>query len=117
MPLENMGAQVVREVSKETNEVAGDGTTTATILANAMVQDGLEALARGASAVEVVAGIKAGVAAATTALKEIARPLGSDDELRAVATIAANDPELGALVARAITQVGPKRHRRRRTRG
>ncbi len=104
---ENMGAQVVREVSKETNEVAGDGTTTATILANAMVQDGLEALALGASAVEVVAGIKAGVAVATTALKEIARPLESDEELRAAATIAANDPALGELVARAITQVGP----------
>ena len=105
---ENMGAQVVREVSKQTNEAAGDGTTTATVLANAMVQEGLELLARGVRAVEVISGIEAGVRVVTTALKQVARPLESDEELEAVATIASNDPALGALVAEAITRVGPE---------
>ncbi|MDJ0894431.1 MAG: molecular chaperone GroEL [Alphaproteobacteria bacterium] len=105
---ENVGAQVVREVSKQTNEVAGDGTTTATVLANALVQEGLELLGSGANAVEIVHGIEAGVEVVTEALKEIAKPLASDDALKAVATIAANDTALGELVAQAITQVGPE---------
>ena len=107
-PFENMGAQVVREVSKQTNEVAGDGTTTATVLANAMVQDGLELLTRGVNAVDLVAGLKAGVEVVTRTLKEDARPLESSESLKAVATIAANDTALGELVAQAITRVGPE---------
>lgn len=104
---ENMGAQVVREVSKQTNEVAGDGTTTATVLANAMVQEGLKLLSAGVNSVDIVEGIEAGVEAATSALKKSARPLASDDVLKSVATIAANDAALGALVAEAIAKVGP----------
>ena len=103
---ENMGAQVVREVSKQTNEVAGDGTTTATVLADAMVQAGLELLARGVNAFDVVRGIKTGVEVVTDALKEAARPLESDEALKAVAAIAANDAGLGELVAEAFIRVG-----------
>ena len=103
---ENMGAQVVREVSKQTNEVAGDGTTTATVLADAMVQEGLELLARGVNAFDVVRGIQIGVEVVTDALKEAASPLDSDEALEAVAAITANDAGLGELAAEAFIRVG-----------
>lgn len=107
-PFENMGAQVLREVSKQTNEVAGDGTTTATatVLADAMVQQGLECLARGANPVELVHGLEAATAAAIKALGRIARPVHGLDETRAVAIIAANDELTGAMVAEALHRVG-----------
>jgi len=105
-PFENMGAQVLREVSKQTNEVAGDGTTTATVLADAMVQQGLECLARGANPVELVHGLEAATAAAITALGRIARPVHGLEETRAVAIIAANDELTGAMVAEALHRVG-----------
>ncbi len=105
-PFENMGAQVLREVSKQTNEVAGDGTTTATVLADAMVQQGLECLARGANPVELVHGLEAAAAAAAVALNRIARPVRGPDETRAVAVIAANDELTGAMVADALQRVG-----------
>ena len=103
---ENMGAQVVREVSKQTNEVAGDGTTTATVLADAMVQQGLAALARGANPVELVHGLEQAVSAAVAALKNSARPVSGPRETRAVAVIAANDTAIGNMVAEAIDRVG-----------
>ncbi len=105
-PFENMGAQVLREVSKQTNEVAGDGTTTATVLADAMVQQGLECLARGANPVELVHGLEAAAAAAAKALGRIARPVRGPAETRAVAVIAANDELTGAMVADALQRVG-----------
>ena len=105
-PFENMGAQVVREVSKQTNEVAGDGTTTATVLADALVQQGLAALAKGANAVELVQGLELGAEAAIAALKRSARPLDGPEQTRAVATIAANDAKLGAMVQEAFARVG-----------
>ena len=105
-PFENMGAQVVREVSKQTNEVAGDGTTTATVLADALVQQGLAALAKGANAVELVQGLELGAEAAIAALKKSARKLDGPEQTRAVATIAANDPHLGAMVQEAFARVG-----------
>src|ERR1700752_1400630 len=71
-PFENMGAQIVREVSKQTNEVAGDGTTTATVLANVLVQDGLKCLAAGANPVELVEGLELAVAETIAALKRSA---------------------------------------------
>jgi chaperonin GroEL len=106
-PFENMGAQVVREVSRQTNEVAGDGTTTAMVLADALVQQGLACLADGANPVELVEGLEQAAAEIADALRASARPLGGADELRAVAVVSANDPTTGALVAEALTRVGP----------
>jgi chaperonin GroEL len=105
-PFENMGAQVLREVSKQTNEVAGDGTTTATVLADALVQDGLACLAKGANPVELVEGIELAVAEVIAALKNSARALADGDQLRAVAMVAANDDPTGHLVAEALERVG-----------
>ena len=105
-PFENMGAQVLREVSKQTNEVAGDGTTTATVLADAMVQDGLACLAKGANPVELVEGLELAVAEVIAALKRSATPLRGGEELRAVAVVAANDVTTGHLVAEALERVG-----------
>lgn len=104
---ENMGAQVLREVSKQTNDIAGDGTTTATVLADAMVQQGLAFLAEGANPVDLVAGLDLAVVEALAALRRSARPLRGTAETLAVATIAANDPATGAMVAEAIERVGP----------
>ena len=105
-PFENMGAQVLREVSKQTNEVAGDGTTTATVLADALVQDGLACLAKGANPVELVEGLEMAVTEVIAALKRSARPLSGGAELRAVAMVAANDDPTGLLVAEALERVG-----------
>ncbi len=105
-PFENMGAQVLREVSKQTNQVAGDGTTTATVLADALVQDGLACLAKGANPVELVEGLELAVAEVIAALKRSAKPLSGGDELRAVAMVAANDDPTGLLVAEALERVG-----------
>lgn len=103
---ENMGAQVAREVSMQTNEVAGDGTTTAIVLANAMVQRGVEATDAGIKAVDLCRGIDLGVAAVVDALKASAKPASDPQILTAVANIAATDAKLGALVAEAHTRVG-----------
>jgi chaperonin GroEL len=99
---ENMGAQVVREVSKQTNEIAGDGTTTATVLADALVQDGLERLSAGVNPVELVQGLELAVAEAIAVLTRMATPLRGPEEVRAVAVVAANDEFTGALVAEAL---------------
>jgi chaperonin GroEL len=106
-PFENMGAQVVREVAKQTSEVAGDGTTTATILAAAIVEEGLTRLAEGASAAELAAGLEAAAACIAERLRRDARPLRDAADLHAVAVIAANEVKLGALVARALERIGP----------
>jgi chaperonin GroEL len=106
-PFENMGAQVVREVSMKTNEVVGDGTTTATVLADAMIRHGLAALDAGANPVELVRGLELAVEMVITALQESATPLSGSEELKAVAVIAANDAALGALVAEALERAGP----------
>ena len=104
---ENIGAQVVREVSKQTNEVAGDGTTPATVLADALVQDGLACLAEGANPVELVQGLETAVTEVIAALKRAATPLRGTEEVRAVAIVAANDEVTGAMVAEALERVGP----------
>lgn len=105
---ENMGAQVVREVSKRTNEVAGDGTTTATVLANALIQEGFKALDGKTAAIELAEGIDLAVAQVTEALKKSARRIADNDEaVTSVAVIAANDRETGRLVAEALQRVGP----------
>ena len=105
-PFENMGAQVLREVSKQTNEIAGDGTTTATVLADALVQGGLACLAKGANPVELVQGLELAVEEAIALLKRSATPLAGGEELRAVAVVAANDEATGHLVAQALERVG-----------
>jgi chaperonin GroEL len=105
-PFENMGAQVLREVSKQTNDVAGDGTTTATVLADVLVQDGLKCLAAGANPVELVEGMELAVAKTIEALKRSATALQGAAGLRAVASIAANDAALGEMVAEAFERAG-----------
>ena len=105
-PFENMGAQVLREVSKQTNEVAGDGTTTATVLADVLVQDGLKCLAEGANPVELVEGLEKAVTETIAALKRSAKAVKGADGLRAVASIAANDVKLGNMVAEAFERAG-----------
>lgn len=103
---ENMGAQVVREVSMQTNAVAGDGTTTAIVLANALIQKGVEAADRGSRAVGLCRGITLAVEAVAKALVGSARPTKDNGMLRAVARIAATDARLGDLVAEAFERVG-----------
>lgn len=103
---ENMGAQVVREVSMQTNELAGDGTTTAIVLANALVQGGVEASERGTKLVDLVRGMELAVDKVVNALKASAKPAKGNGTLAAVANIAATDPKLGALVAEAYERVG-----------
>jgi len=105
---ENMGAQVVREVSMQTNDIAGDGTTTSIVLANGMIQQGASMIEKGAKAVELCRGINAAVKTATLALRKAATPARDDQTLSAVARIAASGSELGDLVAEAFRRVGPE---------
>lgn len=105
-PFENMGAQIVREVSAQTNEVAGDGTTTATVLADALVQGGLREVSSGVNAVELVQGIEKAADIVVASLKALAEPVKDPDTVRAVATIAANDAALGQLVSDAFAKSG-----------
>src|SRR6202048_1859751 len=105
-PFENMGAQVLREVSKQTNEVAGDGTTTATGLADVVVQHGLGLLAAGATPDELVEGLEIAVTETIKLLKSAATTVDGVGGLRAVATIAANDAALGQMVAEAFERAG-----------
>ncbi|TNE41669.1 MAG: chaperonin GroEL [Sphingomonadales bacterium] len=104
---ENLGAQVVREVSMQTNEIAGDGTTTATALANALVQGGVPLVASEHKAVDVIAGMDRACQELTQALRTMARP-ARQGELRMVANVAATDEALGELIAEAVERVGPE---------
>lgn len=103
---ENMGAQVVREVSMQTNEVAGDGTTTSIVLANGMIQSGTILIDKGAKPVELCRGISLAVEATTRALRAVAKPVKDHAALSAVARISASDADLGGLVAEAFRRVG-----------
>jgi len=105
-PFENIGAQVLREVSRQTNEVAGDGTTTATVLADALVQDGLACVQAGARPVDLVKGLELAVEETIAALKAMAIPARGRDDVFAVAVVAANEESTGALVAEALERVG-----------
>jgi len=105
-PYENMGAQLVREVASKTNDVAGDGTTTATVLAEAMVHEGLRYVAAGGNPVAVKRGIELAVEKAVEEIKKHSIPVKGKKEVAEVAAIAGNDPEMGEVVSDAMDKVG-----------
>ncbi|CAB5000630.1 unannotated protein [freshwater metagenome] len=105
-PYENLGAQLAKEVATKTNDVAGDGTTTATVLAQAMVREGLKMVAAGASPLDIKRGIDKAVIAMTEKLISISRPVAGKDEIANVATISSQDREIGELIADAFDKVG-----------
>jgi len=105
-PVENMGAQLVKEVATKTNDVAGDGTTTATVLAQAMVKEGIRNLAAGAQPMDIKAGIEAAVAAVSEKLRAQATPVNGKAQIADVATISAQDRAIGDLISEAMDRVG-----------
>src|SRR5512145_1911850 len=105
-PFENMGAQLVKEVATKTNDIAGDGTTTATVLAQALVHEGLRNVAAGASPMSLKRGIEKAVAAAVEAIKDQAKEIDDKSEIAQVAAISAADPAIGEVLADAIDKVG-----------
>ncbi len=106
-PYENMGAQLVKEVASKTNDVAGDGTTTATVLAYAIVREGLKAVSAGMTPIEIKRGIDKATALAVAEVKKNSRSVKGNDDITHVATISANnDPEIGKILADAIEKVG-----------
>jgi chaperonin GroEL len=105
-PYENLGAQLAKEVATKTNDVAGDGTTTATVLAQAMVREGLRNVAAGAQPLALKRGIEAAVEAVNDRLLEIARDVDDQAEVASVASISAQDPSIGELIAEAFSKVG-----------
>ena len=105
-PYENMGAQLAKEVATKTNDVAGDGTTTATVLAQAMVREGIRNVAAGAQPMALKRGIDAAVEAVNDKLLELAREVDDQAEVAQVAAISAQDPKIGELIAEAFSKVG-----------
>jgi chaperonin GroEL len=105
-PFENMGAQLVKEVATKTNDVAGDGTTTATVLAQALIHEGLRNVAAGANPMSLKRGIEAAVKAAVEAIKAQAKDVDDKSEIAQVASISAADPSIGEVLADAIDRVG-----------
>jgi chaperonin GroEL len=105
-PFENMGAQIVKEAADKTNDVAGDGTTTATLLAKEMTATGMKNITAGANPMVVKKGIEKAVKAVVKELEKIAKPIKSQEEITQVATISAGDEEIGAKIAEALDKVG-----------
>lgn len=105
-PFENMGAQLVKEVSTKTNDVAGDGTTTAVVLAQAMIGEGLKNLAAGANPIVLKKGIAKAVEVAVEQLKSISKPVESKNSIAQVASISAGDETVGELISEAMEKVG-----------
>jgi chaperonin GroEL len=103
---ENMGVEIVKEVASKTNDNAGDGTTTATVLVQAIVNEGLRHTTMGVNAMAVRTGIESAAADVVAALKAMAKPIKTDDDIRHVATISAESPELGKIIADTIKKVG-----------
>jgi len=103
---ENVGAQIVKEVAKKTNDVAGDGTTTATLLAQVMINEGIKMVASGANPQAIRRGIEKAVDVLVDALKRSAKKIAGKDDIAHVASISANDPEIGALIAEVMETVG-----------
>ncbi|MDD4548374.1 MAG: chaperonin GroEL [Syntrophomonadaceae bacterium] len=105
-PWENLGCQLVKEVATKTNDVAGDGTTTATVLAQAMIKEGLKNVAAGANPMIMRKGIEKAVHVVVDEIKAISKPLESKESIAQVAAISAGDPEIGTLIADAMEKVG-----------
>src|SRR4029079_7629708 len=105
-PWENMGAQLTKEVATKTNDVAGDGTTTATVLARAMVKGGMKNVAAGANPMALKRGIEKAVDAVVKSIEKQSREVDSREESSQVASISAADPAIGELIAEAIDKVG-----------
>ena len=105
-PFENMGAQLVKEVSIKTNDVAGDGTTTATLLAQAMIQEGMRNVAAGANPMVLKKGIELAVSRLVEEIKNKAIPVSGKNEIAQVATVSCRDKEIGGLIAEAMEKVG-----------
>ena len=106
-PIENMGAQMVKEVASKTADVAGDGTTTATVLAQAIIREGLKNVAAGANPMELKRGIEEAVKVVVEKLKKMSKKISDSKEIAQVGTISANnDFEIGDLIAKAMKEVG-----------
>ena len=105
-PFENMGAQLVKEVSTKTNDVAGDGTTTATLLAQSIVHEGLKNLAAGANPIVMKKGISKAVEAAVASVKHDAQKVNGTDDIARVGTVSSGDEQIGTLIAEAMEKVG-----------
>jgi chaperonin GroEL len=105
-PFENMGAQMLKEAASKTNDVAGDGTTTSTVLAQAMVHEGLKNLAAGANPMLIKKGIQAATTAAVAYIGQLSKPVQGRDDIAAIATISAADAEIGNLIADVMDKVG-----------
>ncbi len=105
-PYERIGAELVKEVAKKTDDVAGDGTTTATVLAWSLVHEGLRNVAAGANPMTLKKGIEAAVEAAVTSIRELAKEVDSKEQIAQVASISAADDEIGATISEAIDKVG-----------
>ncbi len=105
-PYENLGAQLCKEVASKTNDVAGDGTTTATVLAQAIVNEGLRYVSAGGNPIAVKRGIDRAVEAVIAEIKKVSEPIKDKEQVEFVATIAGNDPEIGKHVAEAMDKVG-----------
>jgi chaperonin GroEL len=105
-PYENMGAMLVKEAATKTNDAAGDGTTTATVLAHAMMEEGLKHLGSGSNPILIKRGMEMATEAVTDFLGKLKKDVTKKDEYAAVATISAQDPEIGAAIAEVIDEVG-----------
>jgi len=105
-PFENMGAQLVKEVATKTNDVAGDGTTTATLLAQAIIREGLKNVAAGANPMVIKKGILKAVETSVSSLKDLSNPISGTTAIAQVASISAGDEEIGKLIAEAMEKVG-----------
>lgn len=104
--IENLGAEIIKEVASKTNDVAGDGTTTATILAQAIISEGLKNVTAGASPLSLKKGIEQGTEKVVERLRQISKPVSGKQEIAQVATIAAEDAEFGNLIAQVMEEVG-----------
>jgi len=105
-PFENMGAQLIKEAASKTNDVAGDGTTTSTLLAQAIVSQGMKNVTAGANPMQVKKGIDKGVEAVVAEIKKVSKLVKTDQEISQVATISASDPAIGAKIAEALKLAG-----------
>ena len=104
-PFENMGPQLVKEAASKTNDVAGDGTTTATVLAQAIIKEGLKNIAAGSNPMVMRRGIQKAVEAAVAAIKEVARPVSGTEDIARVGTVSSGDDHIGTLIAEAMEKV------------